>query len=82
MVYHNTMYNVYIRILKTHSILFKFDIRLFKYINVSLYKLVVTCSDNFSFQNNGIKSAHVEKQWFFWENNGVFFKAVFTRLHT
>ena len=33
-------------------------------------------SDHFSFQNNGIKSAHVVKQCFFLLNN-VFFKAIF-----
>ena len=38
-------------------------------------------SDNFSFQNNGIKSAHVGKQWFFFGKQWVF-KAIFlTRLH-
>jgi len=30
-------------------------------------------SDNFSFQNNGIKSAHVGKQCFFLEKQWVFF---------
>ena len=38
-------------------------------------------SDNFLFQNNGKKSAHVGKQWFFWKT--MFFKQCFlTRLHT
>jgi len=33
-------------------------------------------SDNFSFQNNGIKSAHVGKQWVLWENSGSFGKTM------
>ena len=35
-------------------------------------------SDNFSFQNNGIKKgAHVGKQWFFWKTMGFWGKMFF-----
>ena len=44
------------------------------------FTLLVTISDNFSFQNNGIKKCTCwktmgfsGKQWFFWENNVLFF---------
>ena len=44
---------------------------------------IIMTSDNFSFQNNGIKKCtcwktmgFLRKQWVFWENNG-YFKAMF-----
>jgi len=40
----------------------------------AFHYISVRASDNFSLQNNGIKSAHVGKQWVFGENN-VFLKS-------
>ena len=38
--------------------------------------IIIGVSDNFSFQNNGIKKCTCWKTMGFWENNGVFWKTM------